>query len=282
MRPIKVITDSTSDLPDEIQKQHNIAVVPLYINFGRQSYRDNVDINPTELFRKVKETGKLPMTSSPTVADFAAEFKKYIDQGMDILHISLSSKISSSYRNACSAAADFPQGRIIVIDSLNLSTGIGILVLVAADCVGNGSNLADAAQTVRSAIAKVRVEFIIDTVEYLYKGGRCSGLQMLLSSLLEIHPIIRVADGAMYPAAKIRGNRHLVLLRLIKNTLDNLDSINRERIFISHCECGDEADRVRSQFEELKKFDRILMTNLSCVITSHCGPKTIGIVYMEN
>jgi DegV family protein with EDD domain len=282
MRPIKVITDSTSDLPEEIQKQYNVAVIPLYVNFGTQSYRDKADINPTELFRKVKETGKLPMTSSPTVADFTTEFKKYIDEGMDILHISISSKISSSYRNACSAAADFPQDRIMVIDSLSLSTGIGILVLTAADCVRKGSSLADTAQTVRSAIAKVRVEFIIDTVEYLHKGGRCSGLQMLISSLLEIHPIIRVAEGAMYPAAKIRGNRHLVLRRLVQNTLNNLDSINRERIFISHCECGDEADQIKSQFEELKKFDRILITNLSCVITSHCGPKTIGIVYVEN
>jgi len=281
MRTVKLFTDSTSDLSAEIIKQYNIAVIPLYINFGLQSYRDGLDIQANELFNQVKKTGKLPKTSAPSVEDFAAEFKKYLEQGMDVLHISISSKISAAYQNACTAAAQFPADRIRVIDSLNLSTGIGILVMKAADCVQQGLKLADIAQAVQSAIPKVRTEFIIDTVEYLHKGGRCSGLQMLLSSLLEIHPIIQVTDGSMHLASKIRGNRQIVLRRLVKDAVDNLGSINPERVFVTHCESAEDAAWIKTQLVEKNTFKQTLITNASCVISSHCGPKTVGIIYLE-
>jgi DegV family protein with EDD domain len=281
MRPVQIITDSTSDLTEELRKQHNIAVVPLYVNFGTQSYKDNVTITLEELFDKVKGTGKVPMTSAPTAADFSCEFSKYLDRGMDVLHISISSKVSASYQNACAAAAQFPEGRIKVIDSLNLSTGIGMLVLSAADHVQRGADLDEASRIIQSLLSKVRVEFIIDTVEYLHKGGRCSGLQMFFSSLLEIHPIISVSDGSMHMAAKIRGNRHLVLHKLVQNTLDNLDAIQPDRIFITNAVCEDEASTVKAQFTGLNKFKNILITSVGCVVGSHCGPRTIGIVYLE-
>jgi DegV family protein with EDD domain len=281
LRPVIIFTDSTSDLPEEITKKHEIVIIPLYVNFGQQSYKDNEEIKPAELFRKVKETGKLPMTSAPTEADFANEFKKYIDQGMDILHISISSKISSSYQNACIAATQFPEGRIKVIDSLNLSSGIGILVMVAADCVEKDMSLNDTVSAVQPAIAKVRAEFAIDTMEYLHKGGRCSGLQFLMSSLLEIHPIIAVNDGMMHVAAKIRGNREAVLRRLIKDAVDNVVRINPKRMVVNNCECADDAALVKTQLADLKNVQQIVLANASCVIASHCGPKTIGIFYLE-
>jgi DegV family protein with EDD domain len=281
MRPVKLFTDSTSDLSEEIVKKYDIGVIPLYVNFGTKSYRDNVDIKPAGLFRKVKETGKLPMTSAPTLADFGGEFQKYIDRDMDVLHISLSSKISAAYQNACTAASQFPEGRIKVIDSLNLSTGVGILVLNAADCVASGLNLSDSVRMVQSKIGQVRTEFIIDTVEYLHKGGRCSGLQMMLSSLLEIHPIIKVSDGAMRMAAKVRGNRQIVLRNLVKDAMDNKGSIDRERIFITHTESADDATWIKTQLGGLKGIKQIFITEASCVIASHCGPKTIGIIYLE-
>jgi DegV family protein with EDD domain len=282
MRPIKLITDSTSDLSEEIIKQNNICVVPLYVNFGVQSYKDNIDIKPDELFRKVKETGKLPMTSAPSIADFTDVFKQYIDQEMDILYISLSSKISAAYQNACVTVSQFPEGRIRVIDSLNLSTGIGILVMNAADCIEKGLSLEDTVKTVQSKIVKVKTEFILDTVEYLYKGGRCSSVQMLLSSILEIHPIIKVADGSMHMAAKIRGNRQMVLRNLIKDFMNNKNSVNRERIFVTHTESIEDAAKIKAHIEELNIIKKIYVTNASCVIASHCGPKTIGIIYMED
>jgi DegV family protein with EDD domain len=280
MRPVKLFTDSTSDLPPEIVKQDEIAIIPLYVNFGTLSYRDGIDIKPAELYRKVKETGKLPMTSAPTVADFNAEFKKYVDNQMDILHISISSKISSSYQNACTAAEQFPAGRIKVIDSLNLSSGIGIQVLAAADCIRRGLCLAETAANVQTVVATVRSQFILDTVEYLHKGGRCSGLQMLLSSLLEIHPIIAVADGSMHMAAKIRGNRQVVLHSLVKDTIGKIDSIKLQRVIVTHSECVNDAKCIADQLAALNKIEKILIADASCVISSHCGPNTTGIFYL--
>jgi DegV family protein with EDD domain len=200
---------------------------------------------------------------------------------MDIVCITISSRISATYQNACEAALQFQEGRIKIIDSLNLSTGIGILVMTAADLIGSGASLSDTARAVQAAIPRVRVEFIIDTVEYLHKGGRCSGLQMLLSSLLEIHPIIKVTDGAIHLAAKTRGNRQVVLRNLVKNALDKIETMSPQRIFISHAECPDDALPVKTQFAELNKFKEVHMTSASCVISSHCGPRTIGIIYLE-
>jgi|WetSurMetagenome_2_1015567.scaffolds.fasta_scaffold02631_7 DegV family protein with EDD domain len=281
MRPIKLFADSTSDLSEKLLKHYDIGIVPLYVNFGKESYKDNVDITSPGLFRKVSETGKLPMTSAPSAADFMAAFKGYLEQGMDILHISISSNISSAYQNACQAATQFPEGRVKIIDSLNLSSGIGILVMMAADCIAKKMTLDNVCISVQSAIPLVRTEFIIDKVDYLYKGGRCSGLQMLVSSLLEIHPVIKVDVGAMHVAAKIRGNRQMVLRRLVKDTEDNMDNLSRERIFITHCNSAGDAAWIKTQLIEMNKIKEILVTDASCVISSHCGPGTIGIIYIE-
>jgi DegV family protein with EDD domain len=281
MRPIKLFTDSTSDLPQEIIKQKGIAIIPLYVNFGTESFRDNVDIKPARLFEKVSEKGKLPMTSAPTVADFAAQFKKYIERDMDILHISISSKISSSFQNACTAASQFPAERIKVIDSLSLSSGIGLLVLIAADSIDKGSALNEVVRDVQSAVPKVRIEFVLDTVEYLHKGGRCSGLQMLLSSLLEIHPVITVAEGSIHLASKIRGKRQIVLQKFFKDNLDKVNKIDSRRIIIANCECPVDILPIKDQLVALNKFQQVLLTEASCVIASHCGTKTVGIFYLE-
>ncbi|MBN1191060.1 MAG: DegV family protein [Dehalococcoidales bacterium] len=281
MRPVKLLTDSTSDLPREIIEQYEISIIPLYVNFGTQSFRDGVDIKPAELYRKVKETGKLPTTSAISESDFAREFNKHIDNQMDIMHISISSKISASYRNACTVAEQFPAGRIKVIDSLNLSSGIGLNVLAAAACIRRGMSLDETANEVQSVVKKVRSQFIIDTVEYLHKGGRCSGLQMLLSSILEIHPIIAVTDGSMHMAAKIRGNRQVVLNTLIKDTIAKIGSMDLERLVVAHSECRDDAIRVAGQLEKMNKIRNIIISDASCVIASHCGPNSIGIFYLE-
>lgn len=281
MRPVKIFSDSTSDLSDEIIKHHDIGIIPLYVNFDQQSYKDGIDIDPAELFRIVEKTGMLPKTSAPTIRDFTTEFKKYIDKGMDVVHISISSMISASYQNACMAAAEFPEGRIKVIDSLNLSCGIGLLAMCATDCVENGMSLSETGNTVQSAISKVRSEFIIDTLEYLHKGGRCSGLQLLISSVLEIHPVITVNNGAMHVAAKIRGNRKVVLRALVNRIVNNPDRLDSKIMIVNNCVCSDDAVQVKTQFEGMNIFQQVLSANASCVIASHCGPKTLGLFYFE-
>jgi DegV family protein with EDD domain len=280
LRPVKLVTDSTSDLSEDVIKQYDIAIIPLYVNFGENSFKDNVDIKTTDLFQKVKETGMLPKTSAPSVTDFVTEFKRHIDQGLDILHISISSNISASFQNACTAAQQFPEGRIRVIDSFSLSSGIGILVMYATDFLQQGLDLEKTYQKVLSLIDKVRVEFIINTLDYLYKGGRCSGLQMLLSSILEIHPIIGVTAGKMHVTAKIRGNRKSVLSRLTKDALDNMEKMDGKYLFLTHCDSADDASIIKKQIMDLNKVKNICINNASCVVSSHCGPKTIGIIYM--
>lgn len=281
MRPVKIFTDSTSDLPDELIKKYDISIIPLYVNFGLESYRDNVDINPVQLFQKVKETGKLPMTSAPTEGDFIAGFKEYIDRDMDIIHVSISSKISASFQNACKAASHFPEGRVKVIDSWSLSSGIGMTVLNVVDCLNEGMTLEETFRSAQSAVPRVRAEFAIDTLEYLHKGGRCSGLQMLLSSVLEIHPILSLHEGSIHVGSKVRGNRQTVLRKLAGYITDNVDKIESKRAIIAHCECPDDSAQLDTLIAGLNRFEQILHTTASCVIASHCGPKTTGIFYME-
>jgi DegV family protein with EDD domain len=280
MNKVKLITDSTADLSPELIKQYDVAVIPLYVNFGTRSYKDNVDIDTRTLYRMVDEGHVLPTTSAPTPDDFIAEFGKYINQGMDILCTTISSKFSSSYQNACLAAAAFPAGRIKVIDACNLSSGIALQVLTAADCLNTGLSLEKTFALVKGKVDKVETEFIIDSVEYLHKGGRCSGLQMFLSSLLKIHPIIKVENGAMKAAAKVRGGRQQVLNQLLSDAVKNLARMDPRRVFITHSLADEDAAWLKEQLSKLEGLQDIIITNASCVISTHCGPKTVGILYL--
>jgi DegV family protein with EDD domain len=280
-RNIKLLADSTCDLSPELLNEYDIGIIPLYVNFGTNSYRDNVEITTPELYRRVNETGVLPMTSTPTPGDYIAEFKKYIDAGLDVIYIAISSKLSSSYQNACMAVAGLPEGRVRVIDSLNLSTGIGLLVMTAADALEQGLDIDQTCSLVREKTGKVETKFIIDTLDYLHKGGRCTGLELFLSSLLKIHPVIQVADGSMYPAAKIRGGRPQVLNHLIDSVLNKLETIDPKRIFVTHSESERDALWLKNKLLEAHRFEQIIITSAGCVISSHCGPKTVGILYLK-
>jgi DegV family protein with EDD domain len=281
MHAIKVLTDSTSDLPVELVKKYDIGVIPLYVNFGTQSFRDNRDITPTLLYKRVKEKGTLPTTSAPTPANYATEFEKYINNNQDVIYIGISSKLSSSYQNACTAADKFPQDRIRVIDSQNLSSGIGLLVMTAADCIEEGKDLKATAAAVEAKIGKVETEFILDSVEYLHKGGRCTGLQMFFSSLLSIHPVIQVENGSMRLAAKVRGGRQQVLNHLLNNSVKAIDNIDPKRVFVTHSEAEDDAKWLKNKLSELPELKEVIISEAGCVISTHCGPRTVGILYLR-
>ena len=281
MNKVSLFTDSTCDLSDELVKKYDIGIIPLYVHFNTRSYQDNIDIRSADLYRMVKEMGMLPTTSAPTPANYVSAFKPIIDAGNDVLYISISSRLSSSYENACTAAKEFPEGRVRIIDSLNLSTGIGLQVLTAADSVAQGSGINEVADQVLSVIDKVQTEFVIDSLQYLYKGGRCNAVQMIFSSVLKIHPVIEVTGGSMHMAAKIRGGRQQVLNHMLNDTISNLHNIDPRRVFVTHSEDTDEAVWIKNKLAELNKFKEILITDASCVISSHCGPKTVGILYLK-
>ncbi|ABR49729.1 degV family protein [Alkaliphilus metalliredigens QYMF] len=279
MNLIKIITDSTSDLPLSLLEKEKIPVIPLYISFDDHTYRDGIDMTPAVLYDKVKATKALPKTAAPSPVDFRNVFESYIDQGMDILYIGLSSKLSSTIQNARIAASEFPEGRIEVIDSLNLSAGIGLLVIEALDLVKTEKPLHEVATEIRHLIPKVTTYFAVDSLDYLHKGGRCSAASNFFGSILKIRPILKVDGGKILLDQKVRGKRE----RLIKAMLDRIyadqEKLNPKRVIINHSFCPKDAGYLKSELEKTLDIEEILMTTAGCVISSHCGPGTFSIVY---
>lgn len=280
MSNIKIFTDSTSDLSPELTDLYDISIIPLYVNFDTNSYKDGLEITTEELYKKVEITGKLPLTSAPSPADFINAFKPFIDEGKDILYIGLSSKLSSTVQNVHIAAQEFPEGRIEIVDSLNVCLGIGILALKAADYVSAGKSLTDVATMVREAVPKVRVMFIIDTLDYLHKGGRCSGVQNFVGGILKIRPIIKMEEGKIILWEKLRGKREKCLHSLISRAMEDKSKFDPQRIFIAHSAALEDAENVKNELEKVFETRNIGIGNAGCVISSHCGPKTVGIIYM--
>lgn len=280
MGKVKIFSDSTCDLPPRLIEQHRIGIVPLYVLFNDKSYGDGIDITTPDLFKKVEETGNLPKTAAPSPGDYIQAFKPSIDAGEDIVYIGLSSKFSVTLNNALLAAREFPAGRIEVVDSLNLSTGMGLLVLRAVDYVAQGMDVQEVAKRVRALTPKVKTEFIIDTLEYLHKGGRCSGTTRFVGSMLKIRPSIRVVDGGMVPAQKFRGSRAKALQGLLNTVLAERDSISPERIFVTHSISAD-ASYLQENLKKHTEVKEVIISQAGCVISSHCGPNSIGILFIK-
>ncbi len=280
MKKVKIITDSTADLSPKIINKKNIGIVPLYVVFDRDVYKDGFEITTRDLYRKVEDTGKLPKTSAPTPADFAALFKPYIDEDRDIIYIGLSSHLSATIQNARLAAERFPNGRIHIIDSLNLSSGIGLLVLQAADYAELGMPAVEIVQHIEAMVAKVRTYFAIDTLEYLQKGGRCSAIQNLIGNLLKIKPILQVKEGKIGLHKKIRGKKIKTLDSLIMELTADKEKLDLNRIIIIHsCASGDLL-YLKNQLKSFFNYKEIISLEAGCVISSHCGPKSVGIMYL--
>lgn len=280
MSKVKIITDSTSDLTPEILLRADISVVPLYVNFNEESFMDGVNITTKELYEKVEEYGCLPKTAAGSPADFHKVFNSFVEEGMDIVFIGLSSELSSHLQNAMLTANDFPEGRIHIVDSQNLSSGIGLLVMKAVDFKNQGLPAAEIAEKVRELVPKVRTAFIIDTLDYLYKGGRCSALQNFASGVLKIRPVVKVVNGKMILAQKLMGKREKALNTMLTNVIKEKNNIDSSRIMVTHSLSND-AEYLKSELEEKLDVKEIITTEAGCVISSHCGPNAIGILYIE-
>ncbi|WNQ13927.1 DegV family protein [Paenibacillus aurantius] len=281
MAPVQIFTDSTNDLTPELLERHGIGVVPLYVTFGEESYRDGVDMYPELLYRKVETGGRLPKTAAPSPADFLNAFEPAVGEGKDIVYIGLSSALSSTVQNASLAASQLPEGRVRVVDSYNLSTGIGIQVLTAALAAEEGKSAAEIETLVTDIRTRVETAFIIDTLDYLYKGGRLSSLQNFVGSLLKIRPIVKVVDGSMILASKIRGRREKALDQLLQNVLAERDHLDNSILIVTHSMAYEEAQFVKHQLEAHTGARQVLLTETGCVISSHCGPGTVGVIYIN-
>ncbi len=280
MNKVKIIIDSTADLEPEYIKEHDITITPLTVNFNNNSYRDGIDIDVPALYKIVKETNTLPKTSAISVSDLIETFKKYIDEGYDILYTGISSKMSSSHNNAVLASKEFPEGRVFVYDSYNLSTGIGLQVLKAVKLRDAGKSAAEIKEYLDSITLKVRSQFLIEKLDFLYKGGRCSSLSYFFGRGFHIKPIISVRNGSMSILKKPIGktlNACNALLDIVKTDLNNIDP---DCIMITSSIAPESEKYLYEQLSKLVNPSQIMITHAGCVISSHCGPGTIGILYI--
>lgn len=280
MGKVKVFSDSTCDLSPDLIEKHQIGIIPLYVLFNSDSFQDGIEITTADLYQKVEETGSLPTTAAPSPGDFIRAFKPYNDAGEDIIYIGISSEFSGTVNNARLAAQEFPPGQIEIVDSRNLSTGIGLLVMKAVDSAAQGQNIQAIAEEIRGLVSKVETEFIIDSLEYLHMGGRCTGITHFVGSMLKIRPSIKVVDGTMVPAQKFRGSRKKALTGLLNNALAMKDQISPERIFVTHS-ISDDAPFLQQELRKRTDAQEVIITQAGCVISSHCGRNTIGILFIK-
>lgn len=279
MENIMITGDSTCDLSQELKERYLIETVPLYVNFGEESRRDGVDVQPDDIYAYYDHNGKLPTTSATTPADYMEFFSRKAREGDAVIHFNISSGFSAAYNNACLAAKEF--SNVYVVDSKNLSTGTALLMLRACDLAKEGVAAAKIAEEMGRLRDKVRASFIIDKLEYLWKGGRCSGVTALGANLLRLKPCIEVEDGNMKVGKKFRGKLGDVLEEYVENRLKGRADLALDRIFITHAGIAQEhIDRVRRKVEEFADFGEILVTRAGCTISNHCGPNTLGILFI--
>jgi len=274
---IHIFTDSTSDLSLDIISEFGIKVVPLSVTIGGEVFQDGVNIHQKDLFALVNKYGELPKTAAPSVGEFIKEF----DIPGEIIFIGISSKLSGTISNALLAAQTYQDEKVRVIDSLNLSTGIGLLVLRAAGLRDQGLTALQIEERIQQSVSNVRSSFVIDTMEYLYKGGRCTALQAIAGSVLKIHPIIEVKqDGTLGVKEKARGTLQKGYQRMLDDFRASIDDVDRERIFVTHT-CQNEEDMrfLLDGVKQLAAMEDIRVTMAGSVIASHCGPNTAGILY---
>ena len=278
---IKITSDSTCDLSPVLLQKYDIAIVPLYILMGDKTQKDGLEVNPEDIYEYVDKTKKLPSTSAPNLGDFEDEFKKWLDEGYEIVHFNISSDFSSSYQNACTAAANM--NGVYVVDTRNLSTGSGLVVLHGAELAQQGKSAAEIKAECEAMVDKVEASFVVDSIDYLRKGGRCSSVAALGANLLKLKPLIEVIDGKMKAGKKYRGSIDKVIINYVIDKLKDRDDIDKHRIFITHTKCNPvTVQQVRGKINQLYPgFEEILETTAGCTVTSHCGPGTLGVLFVR-
>lgn len=280
MSKIIISSDSTCDLSAELKEKYGIKIIPLGITLGTQVYRDGVDITPEDIYAHHEKTGELPKTTASNVGECIDYFTELKKDGDTIIHITISSKMSSTYNNTCMAAEEFDD--VYVIDAQNLSTGSGLLVLAAAEMAQSGMAAADIVAKLEELKPCVDASFVIDSLEYLHKGGRCSALAMLGANLLKLKPCIEVKNGSMGVGKKYRGAYGRVLSEYVDERLQNVDDIDTSRVFVTHAGCDE--DIVNAVVEQVKSkgiFDEVLLTRAGCTVSSHCGANTLGVLFIR-
>ncbi len=276
---IRITSDSTCDLGSLVE-QRNIGILPLQVNLDSTPYQDGVDITPEDIFKFVAETKMLPKTSAPSIADYEEFFTEQLKYGEEILHFNISSKCSGSHNMAKQAAESF-NGKVRVIDSMALSSGQGLLVVKAADMRDAGKSIDEIEATILLLRGKVNTSFVPDRLDYLHKGGRVSGFVNLAASILSIHPLITMQNGALIPGKKYKGKMLGCIRQYINDLKELYPNYDKTRCFVTHSSADPELvqlakDMVKEHFD----FEVIEETVAGSIITSHCGRNTLGVLFI--
>ena len=280
MKPIKILSDSTSDLSKEIIEEFGIGILPLQVNLGDESRFDGVDVTPDEIYAWADKNGKTPTTSAPSPEAVESFFKKYADE-YDIIAFTISGEMSSTYQIFCNVAQTFENSRITVIDSRNLSTGIGLQIVTAANMIKAGASYEETINRINEIIPKVRAGFVVEDVLFLHKGGRCSAMAAFGATALKLRPTLAVVDGVIKVDKKVRGDIRSATMKYAKG-LDKIANADEEVVFITHSGTAEEIIQdVYEYVSSLNKFKTIYITRAGCVVSSHCGAGTLGVLFIE-
>ncbi len=280
-KKVILCADSTCDLSPELKERYGVHTYPFHVNIGEDSYSDGVDLTPDDIYRIYEEKKVLPKTAAINAMEYTDFCKQFLDAGYEVVYLNLGSALSTSH-NSCRMAAAELDG-LYVVDSCNLSTGMGLLVIEAAERIAAGMPAAQVAEEVQALTSKVSASFVLDTLEFLHKGGRCSALAMMGANLLQLKPCIEVDNtcGKMGVGKKYRGSLDKALQQYVYDQLKDRTDIRTDRVFITHSGISEERiELVRKAVEECQSFDEIFVTRAGCTISSHCGPNTLGVLFM--
>ena len=280
---VKIISDSTCDLSADLLKHYDIGIIPLHIVLGDKDYLDGESITPDDIFCWSDANKTTPKTAAASVDECIRAFKPWLSKGDDIVCFSISSSMSSTCQNMHLAAQELNAAdRVCIIDSENLSTGVGLQVIEAAAMAQQGKSLSEIGAHIRTITPKVKASFVVDTLTYLHRGGRCSGLAALAGGALRLHPRIAVAGGTMAAGKKYRGRMNRVLEDYVADMQPDLLAARPERVFITHSGCDESVvSSIHQQLQALNHFQEIHITRAGGVISSHCGPGTLGVLYID-
>ena len=281
---IRLLTDSTCDLPQDLVKKYNIEVLPLIVTLGEDVFYDGVDIKQNDIFEYVKKTGVLPKTSARNAFDLKEFFETYTDNGDEVIFCGIGSKLSSNFANAELAKSEMvDKDKVHLVDSCNLSTGTGMVLIEGAKAIANLKKVDEVVEIMNNAAKHLVSSFMVDKLDFLYKGGRCSRFSFSMANLLHIKPRLEVVDGMLLNTGKELGPYKICLRKYIDSMLKKYNKPKRGLCMITHPKCAEEyVDFFVNYIKSKNLFDEVVVADAGCVITSHCGENTIGFFYFND
>ena len=279
-KPVVITADSTCDLSEELKARFDIRIIPLTIGLGEKSYLDGVDFTTEDIYARYRADGTLPKTAAPGIQQFTDFFTEILNEGYEIVHLDISSELSGSFNNACIAASEL-EG-VYTVDSRMLSSGVALLAIEGAECRDRGMSAADIAAHLRELTDKVDTSFVLDTLEFMWKGGRCSGVAALGANLLHLKPALEMRDGRLSVYKKYRGNIRSVYRQYVKERLASAD-IRPNHVFVTNS--GEVPQEIIEELNDMVcaavPGAEVHNSRAGCTVTSHCGPKTLGVLFLR-